>query len=86
MMTATNQSSDRSESSMTQDALRGAGEQISMAANSAKDTALEFGNHYMTEPAKDLFGLLQDYARSRPEVAAVWCFGLGLVLGWKLRR
>lgn len=84
-MTATKQSSDRSESSMTQDAFRGAGAQISMAANSAKDTALEYGNHYVTEPAKDLFGLLQDYAKSRPEVAAVWCFGLGLVLGWKLR-
>jgi hypothetical protein len=85
MMTVTDQSNDRCASSMTQDALRGAREQISIAASSAKDTALECGSHYVTEPARDLFGLLQDYAKSRPEVVAVWCFGLGLLLGWKLR-
>jgi len=56
-----------------------------MAVTSAKETAMECGNHYVAEPARDLVGLLQDYARSRPEVAAVWCFGLGLFLGWKLR-
>jgi hypothetical protein len=69
-----------------QDAFRGAQEQLSKAANIAKETALECGTHYVTEPAKDLVGLLQDYAKSRPEVAAVWCFGLGLLIGWKLRR
>ena len=47
--------------------------------------AMECGSHYVTEPARDLFGLLQDYAKSRPEVVAVWCFGLGLFLGWKIR-
>jgi hypothetical protein len=86
MMNATNQSNDRTASTITQDALRGAREQISIAASSAKDTALDCGSHYVTEPAKDLLGLLQGYAKSRPEVVAAWCFGLGLFLGWKLRR
>jgi|JI7StandDraft_1071085.scaffolds.fasta_scaffold121595_2 hypothetical protein len=85
MNTENNQSSNRSDPNTVQDSFRGAGEQLSMAANSAKDTALQYGSHYLTEPAKDLFGLLQDYAKSRPEVAAVWCFGLGLFIGWKLR-
>ena len=83
MMSNTNPSRDGA--FMTQETLRGAGEQLSMAANMAKETAMECGTHYVTEPAKDLFGLFQDYAKSRPEVAAVWCFGLGLFIGWKLR-
>jgi hypothetical protein len=28
----------------------------------------------------------KEYARQRPEVVALWCFGIGFVLGWKLRR
>jgi hypothetical protein len=28
---------------------------------------------------------LQEYGRERPEVLALWCFGLGFVLGWKLK-
>lgn len=27
----------------------------------------------------------RQYARSRPEVVAMWCVGIGFVLGWKLR-
>lgn len=82
-MTNTNESAEHS--SMAQETLRGAGEQLLVAANMAKETAMECGNHYVAEPAKDIVGLLQDYAKSRPEVAAAWCFGLGLFLGWRLR-
>jgi hypothetical protein len=28
---------------------------------------------------------LRNYARERPDVAALWCFGIGFVLGWKLK-
>lgn len=28
---------------------------------------------------------LREYAVQRPEVAALWCFGIGFVLGWKLK-
>jgi hypothetical protein len=34
------------------------------------------------EAALDYFTL---YAREKPEVVAMWAFGLGFVLGWKLR-
>lgn len=27
----------------------------------------------------------RQYAQSRPEVVALWCLGVGFVLGWKLR-
>lgn len=36
-------------------------------------------------PAEDLIEHAKDYARDRPEVVALWCFGLGFVLGWKLK-
>ncbi len=25
------------------------------------------------------------YARQNPDVAALWCFGIGFALGWKLK-
>ena len=27
----------------------------------------------------------RDYARERPEVVAMWAFGVGFILGWKLK-
>ena len=27
----------------------------------------------------------QEYGRDRPGVVALWCFGIGFVLGWKLK-
>lgn len=37
------------------------------------------------QPMPDLADYLKTYARERPEVAALWCFGVGFVLGWKLK-
>jgi len=28
---------------------------------------------------------LKEYAREKPEVAALWCLGIGFILGWKLK-
>ena len=36
-------------------------------------------------PKQDLFEYAQQYAREKPEVVALWCFGIGFVLGWKLK-
>jgi hypothetical protein len=30
-------------------------------------------------------GFLQEYSRARPEVVALWAFGIGFILGWKLK-
>lgn len=45
--------------------------------------------HHSFEPAmrpsEDILGYLREYAREKPDVAAAWCFGIGFVLGWKLK-
>lgn len=43
------------------------------------------GQEQAMQPFTDLYNYFQDYARERPDVAALWCFGIGFVLGWKLK-
>ena len=37
------------------------------------------------EVTRDLMCYLRTYVREKPEMAALWCLGLGFVLGWKLK-
>lgn len=37
------------------------------------------------QPMPDLVDYVREYARQKPEVAAMWCFGIGFVVGWKLK-
>lgn len=37
------------------------------------------------EMGRDMVQYLREYAREKPETAALWCFGIGFVLGWKLK-
>jgi uncharacterized protein (DUF2461 family) len=60
-------------------------EKFADVADSAASTMREAGLHYVAEPAKDLFTLLRDYAKDKPDVAAMWAFGIGVLVGWKLR-
>jgi hypothetical protein len=36
-------------------------------------------------PLEDALEYLRAYARERPEVMALTCFGIGFILGWKLK-
>jgi hypothetical protein len=36
-------------------------------------------------PSRDLVEYLRLYASEKPKVTALWCFGIGFVLGWKLK-
>lgn len=36
-------------------------------------------------PSRDVVGYFRQYAREKPEVVALWCLGIGFVLGWKLK-
>ncbi len=36
-------------------------------------------------PIDDFVQYLTDYARANPGTAALWCLGIGFVLGWKLK-
>jgi hypothetical protein len=35
--------------------------------------------------AEAAWALFKQYAKERPEVVALWSFGLGFALGWKLK-
>ena len=37
------------------------------------------------QPVPDLVDYMREYARQKPEVVAMWCLGVGFVLGWKLK-
>jgi hypothetical protein len=37
------------------------------------------------QPLNDLYKYFVDYARENPEMAALWCFGIGFILGWKMK-
>jgi len=36
-------------------------------------------------PTEDIYNYLCDYAKEKPQAMALWCFGIGFVLGWKLK-
>jgi hypothetical protein len=37
------------------------------------------------KPTSDSLEYFRQYARERPEVVALWCLGIGFVVGWKLK-
>jgi hypothetical protein len=39
----------------------------------------------LPEMGRDAVQYVREYARENPELAALWCFGFGFVLGWKLK-
>ncbi|MCC9642034.1 hypothetical protein LOC71_07085 [Rhodopirellula sp. JC740] len=59
------------------------------AADRVSQSAVEFSRdaaqHYVREPAQDIFGLMKSYAKDNPDVAACWAFGIGVLVGWKLK-
>ena len=62
-----------------------------MSSSILEDTSPELQREMAVETnlpprtAKSLLDHCREYARERPEMAALWCFGLGFVLGWKLK-
>jgi len=43
------------------------------------------GDQGAMKPSEDIVQYLTTYAKQKPDVAALWCFGVGFVLGWKLK-
>ena len=54
------------------------------SANQTGNQAYQYPN-LGQRPATDLIQYFKDYAKAKPESAALWCFGIGFVLGWKLK-
>jgi len=40
---------------------------------------------YELRPLDDFISYLREYTRERPEIVALTCFGIGFILGWKLK-
>jgi len=57
--------------------------QVSQSQSVRGSTAREL--HPAPRPIEDIVSYLRTYAREKPDVAALWCFGIGFVLGWKLK-
>jgi hypothetical protein len=47
----------------------------------AMDQVLE----YPTQMVDTMIDNVKEYAKERPEVVVLWAFGIGFVLGWKLK-
>lgn len=43
------------------------------------------GHVQRKHPTEDAINYLKEYARENPEMSALWCFGIGFVLGWRLK-
>jgi hypothetical protein len=39
----------------------------------------------VAEMSQDLMEYFKEYARENPEKTALWCLGIGFILGWKLK-
>ena len=39
----------------------------------------------LAETTKSAFDHFREYGRERPGVLALWCVGIGFMLGWKLK-
>lgn len=37
------------------------------------------------KPLDDIVEYAKRYAREKPDVAAAWCFGIGFLVGWKIK-
>lgn len=46
---------------------------------------LDQAKQVMSKPTADVIESLRDYAHKNPESAALWCLGIGFVLGWRLK-
>lgn len=51
----------------------------------AKNTSAEETRTDEIKPSEDLVHYLKEYAKADPKKAALWCVGVGFVLGWKLK-
>lgn len=49
------------------------------------DTAAKPIDGASLKPGEDIVDYVTAYAKENPGVVALWCFGIGFVVGWKLK-
>ncbi len=63
----------------------GRNEGVTSTTEPAPRLAPEQGRGREPQPPTEVIPFLKAYAREKPDVAALWCFGIGFVIGWKLK-
>lgn len=53
--------------------------------SSRERSAMSTSQSGSMRPSQDVQAYLRQYAREKPEAFALWCLGIGFVLGWKLK-
>jgi ElaB/YqjD/DUF883 family membrane-anchored ribosome-binding protein len=54
-------------------------------SNARQRSRQEIDERDVAEMSQDLLEYFREYARANPEKAALWCLGIGFILGWKLK-
>jgi hypothetical protein len=54
-------------------------------SNDVAYAAEPYASESELRPFEDFMTYLREYTRERPEVVALTCFGIGFILGWKLK-
>lgn len=49
------------------------------------DQSSSYGSQSDVSAKEMLHECLNEYTRERPEVVVMWAFGIGFILGWKLK-
>lgn len=49
------------------------------------DSATQHQDCDQLQPVDDIVDYVTTYARQNPGTAALWCFGVGFIVGWKLK-
>ncbi|QDT90233.1 hypothetical protein [Gimesia algae] len=52
---------------------------------STENYATSAGVAEQLQPVDDLVDYVSTYAKQNPGTAALWCFGIGFIVGWKLK-
>jgi hypothetical protein len=65
--------------------MQGTTEHVSEGFSQGSHDVRHFGDRRHTGAGEAALEAFKDYARERPEVVTMWAFGIGFVLGWKLR-
>ena len=53
--------------------------------SSSSSSSQRAGSAVDMRPSRDMINYVRRYARQKPDVAALWCFGLGVIVGWKIK-
>jgi len=57
----------------------------SKSSNSRQQSAATMEENDPIEIGRDMVEYVREYVRENPETAALYCLGIGFILGWKLK-